>query len=76
MINPTFQNVTPPDSARRVENCSFRIEGKCHNSINYLRPWMCTDYCIARLDEWVRTQEPELNDDQVKERVRQLASGE
>lgn len=70
------QKAVPPESARRVENCQYRIDGKCFNAINYLRPWACTDYCIARLDAWVRKQAPELSDMQVQERVRQLASGE
>lgn len=49
------------------------MDGNCFHAINYLRPWTCTDYCIARLDEWVRKQQPELDDSQVREMVRQLA---
>ncbi|MDQ6966658.1 MAG: hypothetical protein Q9M23_07025 [Mariprofundaceae bacterium] len=70
----TLQIEIPPESARRTPNCRYRIEGKCFNAINYLRPWMCTEYCIAKLDEWVRKHESGLSDEQVQERVRQLAS--
>jgi len=64
------------DACRRKEHCRFRIEGECFNSMNYLRPWHCTDYCVAKLDEWVRGQEEGLSDEQVRQRVKQLALGE
>jgi len=64
------------DACRRTEHCRYRIDGECFNAVNYLRPWSCTDYCIAKLDEWVRGQQEGLSDEQVQQRVKQLALGE
>ncbi len=63
----------PPHNTRRTENCRYRIDGSCYNAINYLRPWQCSEHCIAKLDYWVRKQYPDMSEDEVKKKVRRIA---
>ena len=58
--------ISPPDFTRKIEHCRFQdSKGLCCHALNYLRPHKCNEYCVKRLDDWLRESHPSLHDGKV-----------
>ena len=56
----------PPESTKRIEDCNLRVQNDiCCNAKNYLRPHQCNGYCVEKVDQWLRQNHPELDEEEI-----------
>lgn len=56
-----------PESTKMEKDCKYLSDdGHCNNSKNYLRPHKCGEYCVEKVDKWLRSRYPDLKDDVIK----------
>ena len=59
-----------PETTMRLNECGYRTDGNtCCNALNYLRPLRCENYCVIKVDNWIRQNHPEFGEVEVRRRV-------
>jgi len=56
----------PPDDTKSTKDCLFRNDANiCCNAKNYLRSHKCGEYCVEKVDQWLRETYPELDEEEI-----------
>jgi len=68
---------TPPDDTKSTEDCLFRGDANmCCNAKNKLRPHQCSEYCVERVERWLREAHPQLDEEEIAAIITKLTQRE